>query len=328
MMAAMISASRRVFAALLLLAACMGLVTSLAMAQTWPARPVRVLVPFPAGSSPDVTLRIVAPRLAEALGQPVVVENRGGAAGIIGAEIVARAAPDGYTLLYPVNSVICANEHLYSKLPYDPLKSFVPVTMTVSFGYVLLARTTFPVNDLRSLIAMARAEPGKLNFGSAGLGAGNHVVMEMLLDMTGTRMVHIPNRDSAVSVASGESDISMVPSTTAIPLVRGGRTKAFGVTLPARLAALPDVPAIGEVVPGYAADAWHGFLAPAGTPTAVVDRIAFEVGQILRVPEVAQRLRDIGLEPVGDSPAHFAATVRADYDKWGKAIRSAGIRLD
>ncbi len=328
MMGASIRASRRLFAALWILGVWVGFAGSLAQAQGWPARPVRVVVPFPAGSSPDVTLRMVSPRLAEALGQPVVVENRGGAAGIIGAEIVSRAAPDGYTLLYPVNSVICANQHLYSKLPYDPIKGFVPVTMTVNFGYVLLARTTFPVNDLRSLIALARAEPGKLNFGSAGLGAGNHVVMEMLLEMTGTKMVHIPNHDSAVSVASGASDISMVPSTTAIPLVRGGRTRAFGVTLPTRLAALPDVPAIGEIVPGYAADAWHGFLAPAGTPTAVVERIAVEVGQILRLPEVAQRLRDIGLEPVGDTPAHFAATVRADHDKWGKAIRAAGIRLD
>jgi tripartite-type tricarboxylate transporter receptor subunit TctC len=313
-----------------LIVASMGLAGSLAQAQapSWPSRPVRVVVPFPAGSSPDVTLRMVAPRLAEVLGQPVVVENRGGAAGIIGAEIVAKAAPDGHTLLYPVNSVICANQHLYSKLPYDPLKSFVPVTMTVNFGYVLLARTSFAATDLRSLIALARAEPGRLNFGSAGLGAGNHVVMEMLLDMTGMKMVHIPNHDSAVSVASGESDISMVPSTTAIPLVRGGRTRAFGVTLPTRLAALPDVPAIGEIVPGYSADAWHGFLAPAGTPAAVVERLATEVGYILRLPEVGQRLRDIGLEPVGDTPAHFAATVRADYDKWGKAIRAAGIRLD
>jgi tripartite-type tricarboxylate transporter receptor subunit TctC len=153
---------------------------------SWPNRPVRFIVPFVAGSSPDVTARLIAPKLSEALGQPVLVENRGGAAGIIGAELVSKAAADGYTLLYPVNSVICANQHLYSKLPYDALKSFVPVTMTVNFGYVLLARSNFPANDLKSLLAMARAEPGKLNFGSAGLGAGNHVVMEMLLDMTGT----------------------------------------------------------------------------------------------------------------------------------------------
>ena len=295
---------------------------------SWPNRPVRFIVPFVAGSSPDVTARLIAPKLSEALGQPVLVENRGGASGIIGAELVSKAAADGYTLLYPVNSVICANQHLYSKLPYDALKSFVPVTMTVNFGYVLLARSNFPANDLKSLLAMARAEPGKLNFGSAGLGAGNHVVMEMLLDMTGTKMVHIPHRDSATSVVTGDSDVSMVPATTAVPLIRGGRTKGLGVTLAKRLPTLPDVPSISEVVPGYAADAWHGLLAPAGTPMPVVERLAAETAKVLRLPEVRNKLLDLGLEPIGDTPAQFAATVRTDYDKWGKAIRAANIKLD
>ena len=306
----------------------LALAAGAASAQAWPSRPVRFVVPFVAGSSPDVTARMIAPKLSDALGQPVIVENRGGAAGIIGAELVAKAAPDGYTLLYPVNSVICANQHLYSKLPYDALKSFVPVTMTVNFGYVLLARSNFPANDLKGLIAMAKAEPGKLNFGSAGLGAGNHVVMEMLLDMTGTKMVHIPHRDSATSVVTGDSDVSMVPATTAIPLIRGGKTKGFGVTLPKRLAALPDMPAIGEIVPGYAGDAWHGLLAPAGTPMPIVERLAAETSKVVHHPDIHKRLTDIGLTPIGDTPAQFAATVKSDFDKWGKAIRAANIKLD
>jgi tripartite-type tricarboxylate transporter receptor subunit TctC len=161
-------------------------------------------VPFPAGSSPDVTARIIAAKLTDSLGQAVLIENRTGAAGIIGADLVAKAPPDGYTMLYPVNSVICANPHLYSKLPYDGLKSFVPVTMTVRFGYVLLANPSFPAKDVPGLIAAAKASPGKFNFGSAGVGAGNHVVMEMLLDATGMRMVHVPHRDSAMSVVTGE----------------------------------------------------------------------------------------------------------------------------
>ncbi len=299
-----------------------------AFAQSWPARPVRFIVPFAAGSSPDVTARLVASRLTELLGQTVLVENRGGAAGIIGAELVAKSAPDGYTMLYPVNSVICANQHLYPKLPYDALRSFVPVTMTVNFGYVLLARVNFPANDLQGLIAMAKAEPGKLNFGSGGVGVGNHIVMEMLLGMTGTKMVHIPHRDSAVSVVMGDSDVSMVPATTAIPLIRGGKTKGFGVSLPQRLAILPDVPAIGEIVPGYSADAWHGILAPAGTPQAIVERIAAETAKVLAIPEVRTRLMDLGLTPIGDTPAQFAATVKSDFDKWGAAIRAANIKLE
>jgi tripartite-type tricarboxylate transporter receptor subunit TctC len=306
----------------------LALAAGAASAQAWPSRPVRFVVPFVAGSSPDVTARMIAPRLSDALGQPVIVENRGGAAGIIGAELVAKSAPDGYTLLYPVNSVICANQHLYSKLPYDALKSFVPVTMTVNFGYVLLARSNFPANDLKGLIAMAKAEPGKLNFGSAGLGAGNHVVMEMLLDMTGTRMVHIPHRDSATSVVTGDSDVSMVPATTAVPLIRGGKTKGFGVTVPKRLAALPDMPSIGEIVPGYSADAWHGLLAPAGTPMPIVERLAAETAKVINHPDINKRLTDIGLTPIGDTPAQFAATVKSDFDKWGKAIRAANIKLD
>jgi tripartite-type tricarboxylate transporter receptor subunit TctC len=321
------SVSLRAIGFALLAVALFG-TTATVSAQTWPTRPVRFVVPFTAGSSPDVTARLIATRLTESLGQTVLIENRPGAAGIIGAEAVAKATPDGHTLLYPVNSVICANQHLYSKLPYDALKSFVPVTMTVNFGYVLLARSNFPANDLNGLIALAKAEPGKLNFGSGGLGVGNHIVMEMLLDLTGAKMVHIPHRDSAVSVMVGDSDVSMVPATTAIPLIRGGKTKALGVSVPRRLEALPDVPAIGEIVPGYSADAWHGLLAPAGTPQPIVERLAAETAKVLAIPEVRKRLLDLGLTPIGDTPAQFAATVKSDFDKWGKAIRAANIKLD
>jgi tripartite-type tricarboxylate transporter receptor subunit TctC len=296
-----------------------------AVAQAWPSRPVKFVVPFPAGSSPDVTARIIAAKLTDRLGQTVLIENRTGAAGIIGADAVAKAPPDGYTMLYPVNSVICANPHLYNKLPYDALKSFVPVTMTVRFGYVLLANPKFPANDIPGLIAAAKAQPGKFNFGSAGIGAGNHVVMEMLLDATGMKMVHVPHRDSAMSVVSGDADLSMVPATTAVPLVVSGRGKPLGVTSPQRIPVLPAVAAIGETVPGYAGDAWHGLLAPAGTPAAIVERLSAETARVLALPDVRKRLTDIGLTPVGDTPAQFAATVQSDYDRWGLAIRKANI---
>lgn len=296
--------------------------------STYPTRVVRFVVPFVAGSSPDVTARLIAGPLAQALGQQVIVENRGGAGGIIGAELVAKAPPDGYTFFYPVNSVICSNPHLYSKLPYDALKSFVPVTMTANFGYVLLARAGFPANDLKALIAMAKAEPDKLNFGSGGLGVGNHVAMEMFLDLAGAKMTHIPHRDSAQSVVLGDSDVSLVPYTTGVPLAKGGKVKPLGVTLAKRLDALPDVPAIAEVLPGYSADAWHGLFAPAGTPSAIVERIAAEIATVLKLPEVRKRLLALGLEPIGSTPAEFAQTVQADYAKWGKAIRAAKIKLD
>lgn len=308
-----------------------GLLTgplSESLAQTWPSRPLRFVVPFPAGSSPDVTARLIAARLGDSLGQTVVIENRTGAAGIIGADIVAKAPADGYTFLYPVNSVICANPHLYSKLPYDGLRSFTPVTMTVRFGYVLLARPDFPANDMTGLIAAAKAQPGTFNFGSAGVGAGNHIVMEMLLDMTGTKMVHVPHRDSALSVVTGEADLSMVPATTAVPLVASGKGKPLGVTLPKRLPALPNVAAIAETVPGYSGDAWHGILAPAGTSQEIVNRVAAETARILALADVNKRLTDIGLTPIGNSPAEFSADVKADFDRWGAAIRKANIRLD
>ena len=299
-----------------------------AVAQGYPNKVIRFIVPFVAGSSPDVTARLVANKLTESLGQQVIIENRTGAAGIIGAELVAKAAPDGYTFLYPVNSVICANPHLYSKLPYDPLKSFVPVTMTANFGYVLLARQGLPAADLKGLIALAKAEPGKLNFGSAGLGAGNHVAMEMLLDMGGMKMVHIPHRDSAQSIVTGDSDVSLVPYTTGVPLAKGGKVRPLAVTLSRRLDTLPDVPAVGEVVPGYVADAWHGLFAPAGTPAAIIERIASETARALAQPDVRKRLLDIGLEPIGSTPAAFGATIKADLEKWGLAIRAANIKLD
>jgi tripartite-type tricarboxylate transporter receptor subunit TctC len=299
-----------------------------ASAQTFPVKPIRAVVPGPAGSSPDVTIRILAPRLAEILGQPIVVENRTGAAGILGAEAVAKAASDGYTLLYTFNAVICANPHLYPKLPYDPLKSFAPISMTVNFGYVLMARNSLPVADLNSFLALARKEPGKLNYGSAGLGGGNHIVMELLADIAKLELVHVPSRDSATTVAGNESDIAFVPYTTAVPLAQSGRSRPLGVSLDTRLAALPDIPAIAELVPGFYGDAWHGALAPAGTPQEIVERLGAAMTRALADPENSKRLVALGLNPVGSTPAAFSAAVKKDLDKWGAVIRKANIKLN
>ena len=295
----------------------------------YPNRFVRVVVPFPAATSPDVVMRIASPHLSEMWGQQMIIENRTGASGNLGAQAVASAAPDGYTVLYTVNSVICANPHMFSKLPFDPLKSFVPVSLIVNLGYVLVAKNALPAKNLQELIAMAKAEPGKLTYSSAGAGVGTHIVMELFLGMTGTSMLHIPMTTPALNaVYSGETDLTMTPNTTGVPAAKSGKARALGVTLAKRLDSLPDVPAIGEVVPGYVGDAWHGLFVPAGTPLAIVDKLAADFAKVLAMPDVRKKLVDIGLEPVGSSPAAFAAIVRNDHEKWGQVIRKAGIKLD
>jgi tripartite-type tricarboxylate transporter receptor subunit TctC len=303
----------------------------LAHAQTaaYPGKFVRVIVPFPAATSPDVVMRIASPHLSELWGHQMIIENRTGASGNLGAQAVATAAPDGYTVLYTVNSVICANPHMFSKLPFDPLRSFVPVSLVVNLGYVLVAKNALPAKNLQELIALAKAEPGKLTYSSAGAGVGTHIVMELFLGMTGTNMLHIPMTQPALNaVYSGETDLTMTPNTTGVPAAKSGKARALGVTLPKRLDSLPDVPAIGEVVPGYVGDAWHGLFVPAGTPQAIVDKLAADFAKVLAMPDVRKKLIDIGLEPVGNSPAEFAVVVRNDYEKWGQVIRKAGIKLD
>jgi tripartite-type tricarboxylate transporter receptor subunit TctC len=297
--------------------------------EAYPSKFVRLVIPFPAATSPDVVMRIVGPQLGQMWGQQMIIENRVGAAGNIGAAQVANAAPDGYTLLYTVNSVICANPHLYSKMPFDPLKSFVPVSLVANLGYVLVARNNLPARDLKELIALAKSQPGKLSYSSSGVGVGTHIVMELLLGMTGTQMLHVPMNTPALNaVYGGETDLTMTPYTTGVPAAKGGKARALGVTLPRRLDALPDVPSIAETVPGYAGDAWHGVFAPAGTSQAIVDKLAADFTKVLAMPEVRKRLSDIGLEPVGTTPAQFAAIVKNDHAKWGQVIRNANIKLD
>jgi tripartite-type tricarboxylate transporter receptor subunit TctC len=300
-----------------------------AQSAAYPNRFVRLIIPFPAGTSPDIVMRLASPHIGELWGQSLIIENRTGASGNIGAQAVATAAPDGYTVLYTVNSVICANPHMFSKLPFDPLKSFTPVSLIVNLGYVLMAKNDLPAKNLQELIAAAKAQPGKLTYSSAGAGVGTHIVMELFLGMTGTHMLHIPMTTPALNaVYSGETDLTMTPNTTGVPAAKSGKARALGVTLAKRLEQLPDVPAIAEVVPGYYGDAWHGLFVPAGTPQAIVDKLAADFAKVLAIPEVRKKLADIGLEAVGNSPAEFAAIVRNDHEKWGRVIRNANIKLD
>jgi len=299
-----------------------------AQSGPYPSKFVRVVIPFPAATSPDVVMRLVAPQLSTMWGQQVVIENRVGAAGNIGAANVASSAPDGHTLLYTVNSVICANPHLYSKMQFEPLK-LVPISLMANLGYVLIGKNDLPAKDLKELIAYAKANPGKLSYSSSGVGVGTHIVMELLLGATGTKMLHVPmNTPATAAVFQGETDLTMSPYTTGIPAAKSGKARGFGVTLAKRAPTLPDVPAIDEVVPGYVGDAWHGLLAPAGTPQAIADKVSADVAKVLAMSDIRGRLAAIGLEPVGTTPAEFSAIVRKDYEKWGKVIRDANIKLD
>ncbi|MGQ0653501.1 MAG: Bug family tripartite tricarboxylate transporter substrate binding protein [Betaproteobacteria bacterium] len=309
--------------------ALMLLLPLASLAQSYPSKFVRLVIPFPAATSPDVVMRLVGPQLSAIWGQQVVIENRVGAAGNIGAANVAAAPADGHTLLYTVNSVICANPHLYPRLGFDPLKSFVPVSLVANLGYVLIGNNDLKAKDLKELIALARAQPGKLSYSSSGVGVGTHIVMELLLGMTGAQMLHVPmNTPATAAVFGGETNLTMSPYTTGIPAVKSGKARGFGTTLAKRTEQLPDVPAIGEVVPGYVGDAWHGLFLPAGTPQAIVDKIAADTAKVLAMPEVKGKLAAIGLETVGNAPAEFAAIVRNDHQKWGQVIRNANIKLE
>ena len=310
------------------LAACCVALGAQAQSAPYPSKFVRVVIPFPAATSPDVVMRLVAPQLSTMWGQQVVIENRVGAAGNIGAANVASSAPDGHTLLYTVNSVICANPHLYSKMQFEPLK-LVPISLMANLGYVLIGKNDLPAKDLKDLIAYAKANPGKLSYSSSGVGVGTHIVMELLLGATGTSMLHVPmNTPATAAVFGGETDLTMSPYTTGIPAAKSGKARAFGVTLAKRTETLPDVPAIAETVPGFVGDAWHGLFAPAGTPQAIIDKLSADIAKVLAMPDVRAKLGAIGLEPVGTTPAEFSAVVQKDYEKWGQVIRNANIKLD
>ena len=314
---------------LLLLLVASGIALGAQAQSAWPERFVRLVIPFPASTSPDIVMRLVGPQLSAMWGQQMVIENRVGAAGNIGTGAVVNAAPDGYTLLYTVNSTICANPHLYPKMTFDPVKGLEPISLAVNLGYVLVGSNKLPAKDLRELIALARAQPGKLTYSSSGVGVGTHIVMELLLGATGMQMLHVPmNTPATASVFSGETNLTMSPYTTGIPAAKSGKARGYGVTLAKRAETLPDVPAIGELVPGYLGDAWHGLFAPAGTPRAIIDKVAADVARVLANPEIRAKLAGMGLETVGNTPAEFAAVVKIDHAKWGKVIRDANIKLD
>lgn len=314
----------------LVIVACHG-VAPMAAAQSYPAKPVRLVVAFAAGGASDVVARMIAPRLGEALGQQVVVDNRAGANGIIGSELVAKSAPDGYTVLMATNGTHTVNPSLYAKLPYDAVGGFGTVSQVVALSNLLVIHPSIPATSVKDLIGLARARPNQLQYGSGGSGGTPHLAGELLASMTGVKLLHVPYKGggpSTTALLAGEVAMTFNTLLTSLPHARAGRVRALGVTGRQRSAAIAEVPTIAEAgVPGYEATTWYGLMVPAGTPMNVIERLHLELGKVLRIAEVRERLLGLGADPVGDTPAQFAIQVREDTQKWAKLIREAGVKL-
>ena len=306
-------------------------VASRASAQEWPARPVRIIVPFPPGGSADLLPRAVSEKLARRWRQPVIVENRPGAAGNIGADAVFRAEPDGYTLLAAPPPPLVINRLLYQKLPYDSTQ-FVPITVIGAIPNVLLVAPTLGVNSIRELISLAKSNPGKLNYASQGSGTTSHLTAELFKSMAGGLDIrHIPYKGTAPALTDllgGQVDLMCDNLGVSLPHVRSGKLRALAVASKKRFAALPDVPALAEVLPGFESLAWFGVVAPPKTSAAIAERIAAGVAEAIRHPDVLKRLSELSAEPMGLSPAQTGAFMREESERWGAIIRSARVKVD
>jgi putative tricarboxylic transport membrane protein len=298
-------------------------------ADQYPLRPIRIIIPSGAGGITDILGRVIAPKLTENLGQQVVVDNRPGASGIVGSSIVAKAAPDGYTLLmvFPSHPV---NASLFPDIPFDTVKAFAPVTMVSAVAPVLIVNSQFPARSVPELIALAKEKPGQLNHGSVGASSMGHLGAELFRSMAGIRFSMVTYKGApqvTTALLGGEIQFYLIGSAgTAAALVKAGRVRAIGVGAKQRIAVLPDVPSISETLPGYEARGWNGILAPAGTPKPVIERLHREIVKVVRSPEFLQVLAGEGATPVGNTPAEFDAIIRADVKKWAKIIKDAGLR--
>src|SRR5437773_5153002 len=300
-------------------------------AQDWPAKAVRIIVPFPAGGSADLLPRVVAEKLTEKWGQPVIVDNRPGAAGNIGADTVFRAEPDGYTLLSSPPPPLVINKLLYPKLSYDPAQ-FVPITVIGAIPNVLLVHPKVGANSVAELIAIARQNPGKLNYASQGSGTTSHLTAELFKSMAGgLEIAHIPYKGTAPALTdllAGQVDIMCDNLGVSLPHVRSGKLKALSVASKQRLAGLPDAPALAETLPGFESRAWYGIVAPPRTPAPVAAKVSAGVADALKNADVLKRLQELSAEPMGLTPAETAAFMKVESERWGAVIRSAGVTVD
>jgi tripartite-type tricarboxylate transporter receptor subunit TctC len=313
-------------------ASAAGLALPVLAQSTWPSRPIRYIVPFAPGGTTDILARVVGEKLGPILGQTIVIENKPGQGGSVGAAELARAAPDGHTIGGGTISSHAINATLYDKLPYDPATSFAPITMYATQPNVLLVHPSVPVSSLREFIALLKASPGKYVYGSAGNGTSQHISGELFKAMAGVQMQHVPYRGSGQMVPEllgGTLPVAFDNIATGIPHMKTGKLRALAVTTARRSGVAPDVPTMAESgLAGYELSSWQAVFAPAGTPAAVVDRLYTEIGRILKMPDVAKRLGDLGLDLSGMTPAELGAVVRADVPRLGKVVRDSGAKAD
>ena len=306
-------------------------VTTVIAADAWPDKPVRVIVSVPAGGTPDLTARLIAPAVSSLIGQPLVIDNRGGAGGLIGAELAANAAPDGYTLLISSPGALAILPHM-RKVPFETLRDFAPIGLISSGPFLLLTHPSLPTQSVKDLIALARSQPGRLNYSSAGNGAPNHLAMELFKSMTGVNIVHVPYKGAPQAVADlvgGQVPIGFNSIAPMMPHLKSSRLRALGVASLKRSAQLPDVPTIAEAgVPGFEAANWFGMLAPAKTPQRIITRVSEALVKAVRSPEVQAQFVALGAEPVGSTPAEFARFIRRETEKYAKVVRVSGAKLD
>ena len=306
--------------------------TAAANAAAYPDKPIRMLVGFAAGGGTDTTARAIGQPLSEALGQQVIVDNRPGAAGNIAADITAHSVPDGYTILMGTIAALAINPSLYQKLPFDPLKDFEPISLAVSSMNVLVVHPSVAAKNVKELIALAKAQAGKLTYGSSGVGGAGHLAGVLFDQLAGTKMIHVPYKGGApaiIALVSGEVNMVFATAETAVPQVKAGKIRALGVTTAKRSALLPDLPTIAEGgLPGYEANNWYGLLAPAKTPAAIVERLNREVVKVLNMPNVKEQLFRSGLDASPSTQKEFAAYIKSEMAKWSKVVKASGAKAE
>ena len=318
---------RKLFALLLL-----ALAAPLAWAQAYPSKPVRIIVPYPPGGGNDILGRLFAAKLTERMGQTFIVENRPGAGTMIGTEAAAKSAPDGYTILLSSIATHALSPNLYSRVPYDPVKDFTPITLLGIAPTVLVVNKDLPVKNLAELLAAAKAKPGEFAYASGGNGTPPHINGEVFKSVAGVDLLHVPFKGGGAALAdltAGRVHVMLDTAASAMSHVRGGRLRALAISAPQRSPEYPDLPTFAEAgLPGYETNAWYSMHAPAGTPAEVVRRLNAELVAILKDPDIVARFKQLSTDPVGNSPGEFAAFVRAELDKYARIIKTAGIKLD